>query len=279
MTAAFGPAGEAPAGPVLGALAADAASGLALIRLHPGPSVPRSPDEAGYRLVVDWRPLGGASGMSRRDRSASSGRSTPLEAPLYRWRRPGSSGQLFTLGERPASGTWEFAGTLGLAWRPQATSSGLVGLWGALRRGPARLRRGPRGVHRRGVHLRTGGGQGRRRWPARSVPLWRTALGNDSPWRFTTCPSDGEADGYVRQGVIGHLLAAHPPPEPTDPRRADPLTAPLDTVAGPTPGALPVYLVSDGISRWATTSLHGDLARISVEEVLGYLPAVGIDTP
>ena len=267
-----GASGGEPSGArILGALSAGEGTGVALIRLHPGPSLPQAPDEAGYRLAVDWQPLG-QLGYEPEGSVGFVWRVDPLEVPLYQWRRPDSTTQLLTLGERPAQGGWEFAGTLGMAWRPKATSSGLVGLWELSAGGHLVYAVDPaeftalgftcdRLVAKVSVARRPG-----------SLPLWRTAVADDSPWRFTTCPADGEAQGFVRQGVIGYLLSAHPPPEPGDPRRQLTGDKPPRLASSAVPGALPVYLVADDQRRWATTTLDGNLERIVVEEVLGFLP-------
>jgi hypothetical protein len=259
VTAPARPTGQAPEQPVFGALGAGEGSGAPLIRLRPGAALPQPAGEAGTRLAVDWRPLGDLG----YEPEGSVGFVWPvdrLEAPLYRWRRPGTTTRLLTLGHRPVHGTWEFAGTLGVAWRPHATWSGLVGLW-ELSAGdqlvyavdPAEFTAVGFTCERVVAKISVGPRPG-------SVPLWRTAVGNDSPWRFTTSPSDGEAEGYVRQGVMG------------DPRHSPPATGWGELLAAPTVGSLPVYLVSDGDTRWATTSLRGDLGRLAVVEILGYLP-------
>jgi hypothetical protein len=275
VTGPVGP-GEGVPGPVLGAFCRDIRAGVPLIRLGRGANIPGSPNDPGHRLAVDWRPLA-ELGYEMEGAVGFVWDVDPLEAPLYWWHRAGSAGRLLTMGGRPDGGGWEFGGTLGLAWRTRAAGPGLVGLWElsagdqlvyavdpseflavgfTCERVVAKVSRVPR----------TG-----------SVPLWRTAVGDDSPWRFTTCPADGEADGYVRQGIVCHLLAAHPPPaappDPGDARRQAPDGGvPDGTVAGPVPGGLPVYLVSRRGQRWATTWLPADLDQVAVEEVLGFLP-------
>ena len=272
VTGPVGPDGGDRPGPVLGGVSPHLRSGVPLIRLRPGPPLPQSAAEPGHRLAVDWRPLADV-GFVVEGAVGYAWNIDPLEAPLHWWHRRGAETRLLTLGHRPDGGGWGARGHAG----PGLATTGHR----ARARPPVGLSAGDQLVYAVDPAEFLAVGFTCERVVAKvslvrrpgTVPLWRTAVNDDSPWRITTCPADGAADGYVRQGVVGHLLAAHPPPGADEVRHHAPRgVVPAGLAVGPVPGGLPVYLVSGGGERWATTSLACDLEEVAVEEVLGYLP-------
>ena len=207
-----------------------------LVRLHPGPTVTTPPDPPGHRLAIDWQSVV-REGFEPEGVVGYVGSPDPRCAPLFRWRGPSGNEWRLTLGTRPteSTGDWVFDGSLGTAWYSGTRRMGLIDLHemalGSIvtyATDPAEFK--PLGFTSRGVVARVLD----TRDPG-SLPLFRLALDDDSPWLFSPCSDEASELGFVRQGIVGFLGPAVPP------------VLSVDSWSGHVPPWGTVVSVSDGI--------------------------------
>ena len=207
---------------VLGDVTERPRESVPLVRLHPGPGVENPPAAPGHRLSIDWQaavdegfePEGVVGYVSSPDTTS---------APLLRWLGARDFDWRLTLGTRPTdpAGGWVFDGTLGTAWQPGIRRMGLVDLHemalGSLvtyATDPAEFE--PLGFVSRRVVARVLA----TRDPG-SLPLYRLALENESPWLFSPCPEEAGESGFARQGIVGFVGPGVPPVISVEPWRAE----------------------------------------------------------
>jgi len=212
-----------------------------LLRLFPEAPAPVPDGEPGQRLAVHWQALV-AAGYRAEGAIGYARPPDPGIAPLYRWSNPRARVHCITLGERPFHdlSTWEFDGTLGMAWQPATTVPGNVDLWELTGAGALTYSTEPHLLEELGFRARRVVARVHSTPSDASVPLLRARAPGSVPSFVTVSTFEALSAGMTVDTVLGYIETVPIPGSLiAEPQEVPDGWVAMPTCDGwPTPGAL-----------------------------------------